>query len=59
MIRLQLNSKVMVMKRDKFCHASNILLVGHQRRHALSQLCFNSSAVGRLSVFGRSLIGPQ
>ena len=23
----------------KFCHASNILLVGRQRRHALSRLC--------------------
>jgi hypothetical protein len=34
-------------KMAKFCHTSNIMLVGTQRRHALSLLYFNSSAAGR------------
>jgi hypothetical protein len=33
-------------KEAKFCHTSNILLVGRQCRCALSWLYFNSSAVG-------------
>ncbi len=33
-------------KGAKFCHTSNILLVGCQRRCALSRLYFNSSAAG-------------
>jgi hypothetical protein len=33
-------------KGTKFCHTSNILLVGHQCLHALLRLCFNSSARG-------------
>jgi hypothetical protein len=42
-------------KGAEFCHTSNILLVGHQRRHALSRLYFTSSVVGRWSV-GRSVV---
>ncbi len=41
------------LKGAKFCHTSNILLVGGQRCHALSRLFFYSSAVGRLSIVGR------
>jgi hypothetical protein len=34
-------------KMAEFCHTSNRLLVGHQRRRALLRLYFNSSAVSR------------
>jgi hypothetical protein len=54
-------------KMAKFCHTSNRLLVGHQCRHALSRLYFNSSAssrsvdwsVGQLvgQLVGLSLVG--
>jgi hypothetical protein len=33
-------------KMAEFCHTFNLLLEGHQRRHALLWLYFNSSAVG-------------
>ncbi len=45
------------LKRAKFCHTLNILLVGHQHHCALWQLYFNSSAVS-WSFVGRS-VGPQ
>jgi hypothetical protein len=44
-------------KDAEFCHTSNILLVGHQRRHALLWLYFNSSAGGWGSSAGWSLVG--
>jgi hypothetical protein len=34
-------------KMAKFCHTSNRLLVGHQRRHALWRLYFDSSVVSQ------------
>jgi hypothetical protein len=37
-------------KMAKFCHTSNRLLLGHQCRHALLRLYFNSSATGWQSV---------
>ncbi len=37
----------------KFCHTSNILLVGRLRRHALLWLYFNSSAVSCWSVHNK------
>jgi hypothetical protein len=45
-------------KGAKFCHTLNILVVGHQCRHALSWLYFNASAVGWSLVVGQ-LVGPQ
>ncbi len=48
------------LKGAKFCHTSNRLLVGRQRRCALLWLYFNSSAVGRsvsCLLVGR-LVGP-
>jgi hypothetical protein len=42
----------LLLKGDKFYHTSNTLLVGPQRRHALLQLNFNSSAVSQLLVVG-------
>jgi hypothetical protein len=44
-------------KGAKFCHTLNILLVGHQRRPALSRLYFNSSVVVGWLV-GRSVNSP-
>jgi hypothetical protein len=43
-------------KMAEFCHTSNRLLVGRQRRRALLRLYFNSSATGRSAV-GRSPVG--
>jgi hypothetical protein len=48
-------------KGTEFCHTSNILLMGRQRRRALWRLYFNSSAVGwsgigRCWLVGRSTI---
>jgi hypothetical protein len=37
-------------KMAKFCHTSNRLLLGCQRRRALLLLYFNSSTTGRLAV---------
>jgi hypothetical protein len=42
----------------EFCHTSNRLSVGRQRRRALSRLYFNSSATGRSAV-GRLPVGNK
>jgi hypothetical protein len=43
-------------KEAKFCHTSNILLVGRQCRRALLQLYFNSSVSGSWLLVGWSTI---
>ncbi len=42
-------------KMSEFCHTSNRLLVGHQRRRALWRLYFYSSTVGRWMFAGWSV----
>jgi len=46
------------LKMAEFCHTSNRLLLGHQRRRALLRLYFNSSAVSCLvgRLVGRWLV---